>query len=152
MDALETGFISEVHHSRIPRNPKWFKDFADRYKLKVEKDCCGDPVIYGMYGHLSVYYTTRTKLVCVALDRASTPTIKRKLLRAQPDLVLQECDFEVITAVDWSNDKYLKLAIKLLGIPKIKSRRISEAERKRRSEQAKSWGSEARSFQTSSLS
>jgi hypothetical protein len=129
----------EVHHSKIVINPKWFRDWADKRNLKVEKDCCGDPVIYGMYGHLSVYYTTETKkrMVCVALDRASDPKKKNLLLRAKPDLVTQECDFEIVVAVDVKNSKYLTKAIKLLQIPKVHVPKVSKKVREQRSKQAR---------------
>ena len=117
-------------------NPKWFRDWAAKRKLKIDIDPCGDPWVLGMYGHLSPYHTkSNKKMVCVSLERKGSATEKRKLLKAKPDLILCECDFELLVAVDAKNGKYLTKAINILKIPKL--RVVSEDELKSRKEWAK---------------
>lgn len=114
--------------------PKWFSDFAKKRRLKITEDPCNDPWILGMYGHLSVYHTDnpKNKMICIVLERKSTAYAKGALLRAKPDLVIAECEYELIAAINVKNGKYLTKAIKILEIPR--KRKISDKEAKKLTE------------------
>ena len=77
--------------------PEWFQEFANRLRVGVTLDDCGDWVCDGKWGHFSIYGEKRVAICCVG---KTTPHLKHRLKRFIPEKYLYlECDSEAIWVV-----------------------------------------------------
>lgn len=105
---------------------KQLADFAGRYRLRVRRDGCGDPVILGRKTALDmpdrleyrnhIYDTGDGRLaVCLMLRTKTRWTYAKKKLRAAGFVIHQDGDTEGTASFDPANQTQARLAIRITG-------------------------------------
>ena len=104
--------------------PFSFTAFAGRYRLRVKRDACGDPIAQGKLGHLYEHDASRFGIV-----RQGQPDNARfdRTLRARKQraiaagfLLRQEGDCEAILLFDPADVRQAGLAIRLIQAKRIR--------------------------------
>jgi hypothetical protein len=105
--------------------PVTFAAFANRYRLRIRRDACGDAITPGRFGHL---YEHGAGLLGLVLEDARNGQSRCRSLLARRRKALaagfrlhQAGDAEAILLFELSNPAQEKLAIRLVG---AKRRRI----------------------------
>lgn len=100
------------------------QQFAERTRTRIRRDGCADLIIPGKFGHLyehdsGVFGATLEDSVCVPSRSRSLLARRRKALAAGFRLH-QAGDAEAILLFDPSDHAQTKLAIRLVGIKRIR--------------------------------
>lgn len=97
-------------------------EFSERYRLRVKRDGCGDPIILAKLGHI---YEHGPEIFGMVLEAPAKSTRLDQTLRSRKRRVLtrgftlhQEGDFESILLFDPADSKQVRAAIKLVGARK----------------------------------
>lgn len=100
------------------RDTKGFRQFAERRRLRVRHDACGDPFISGKFGHLYPHGAGRFGMVLEEpANRASRPRIllaRRRQAVAAGFTLHQQGDVESILLFTPGNGQQERLAIRLV--------------------------------------
>lgn len=100
--------------------PQHLRQTADVYRLRLRRDECGDPVIFGRRGQLYPYDNSLVGVLVFCRNKTAWTHVRKKLVAAGFTL-LQNCDTEGTATFDPQNPKQVNLAI-----------RVAEVKRKRR--------------------
>lgn len=106
------------------------QEFADRYKLKIRRDGCGDPLIRGnrkasdmpprpeYFNHIYDHGDGQHLGVCLLAGRALKAAWDRKAMVAAGFVLRQKAHSESTALFDPANRAQARLAIKLVGAHK----------------------------------
>lgn len=125
-----------------------FEEFAERYRLKVRRDECGDPVVRGKvwkaqprtvahradrqpYGHHIYEHDLGRLGLCLMFPMTSSParwTNAKRKLAAVGFEIRQDGVGEGLSLFDPANEQQARLAIKLAGVRA--RRQMSESQKR----------------------
>jgi hypothetical protein len=105
-------------------SPTTLAGFAERYRLRMNRDECHDTIVRGKLGHLSAHDARWFGIVLEAPANSTSldNTLRSRKRRAIAAgfLLHQEGDFEAIVLFDPTDTKQARLAIRLIHAKKIK--------------------------------
>lgn len=93
--------------------------FAEKHRVKIQRDGCGDPIISGKAGHIGDGYDGNLG-VCVMLETKMLWTYAKKALVAAGMTIKQDTDTEGVAVFNPLNWKQARLALK---VARVRTRR-----------------------------